>query len=63
MVITFKHENYKCPICGSRDLELLDTGTTPIPANDEALSFELTAKTKCAECGYEYQLMDFANTD
>ena len=63
MVIAFQHENYKCPKCGSRDLELHDTGAAPIQANDETLSFELTSKTECAECDYKLELMDFANTD
>lgn len=45
MILTFNHQNYRCPKCGSRDLELHDTGTAPIPANDEALSFDLTSKT------------------
>ncbi len=63
MAIAFQHENYRCPKCGSRDLELHDTGAALIPANDEALSFELTSKTECVECGYKHELMDFANTD
>ena len=63
MEFTFQHENYKCPQCGSRNLELHDTGAAPIPANDEALSFEITSKTVCAECGFKRELMDFADDD
>lgn len=54
-----KHDNYKCPECGSHELELLDTGSGPFPANDAPITIELTSRTKCMDCKYEYQLLDF----